>query len=398
MYYLLSRTSDQHFVICARPQHNSQKYALSLSSEKYADGNLLSFLLLDTTHCHLWMFLFDILLDSNKSNVATWEDQKGMFRIRDPTRLAEMWGEKRNRTNMTYEKLSRSLRHYYEKKILRKVPKRKYTYKFNSREILKSYEVQPFYRRSTSNSQAQRNAAAAAAAQQQAASQAQLATVYQTSPTSGQCSPYTPGVTPSPSYHQHHAGFNWNQMPAFPQAWPIAVENPHQSHYQVPTSMAGKQWHLPMQQVYHQSVDQGLIHSPVTQPLAPQYHHMSSAVMPTSQTYQGAESRAAQYMTDMQTAGSPASVPADEKPNLDLIIDNFSSSKTKRSHSLPAITPPSPTFAASNALFNQNNSNSNQNRCRPNSVNSYESSSPDSIYSNDAMFNDIMESLVMEAF
>lgn len=367
------------------------------------------------------MFLFDILLDSNKSNIATWEDQKGMFRIRDPTKLADMWGEKRNRTNMTYEKLSRSLRHYYEKKILRKVPKRKYTYKFNSREILKSYEVQPFYRRSTSNSQAQRNAvqaAAAAAAAAQQANQAQIAAAYQTSPaTSGQCSPYTP----SPSYQHHSAGFNWNHVPAFPHAWPMmeAPQLTHAQHYQMapPQSAAalvGKQWHQQIPPMYHQvrAAEQHLAQAAMNiQPSVPQYHHMTSGAggaggavtVPTSQSSYD-ESRSAGYMAEMQTSSSPAGSVHDEKPNLDLIIENFNN-KSKQSQSLPTITPPSPTFAASNALFNQNNSNSNQMRCRANSVNSYEScsgspdsGSPESMYSNDAMFNDIMESLVMEAF
>ena len=369
-----------------------------------------------------------------------------MFRIRDPTKLAEMWGEKRNRTNMTYEKLSRSLRHYYEKKILRKVPKRKYTYKFNSREILKSYEVQPFYRRSNSNSQAQRNAAAAAAAAaaQQANQAAQMTAAYQTSPASGQCSPYTP----SPSYQHHNAGFNWNHVPAFPHGWPMmeAPQLAHTQHYQL--AAAGKQWQQhQMSPVYQQAraAEQQLMQSamssvPTTSTSAPHYHHMTPVAVQTSLPttaaaaaavmYADSSTRSAgSYMTQHSTPelqqqqtsssiGSPATSIPEEKPNLDLIIENFNN-KAKRSHSLPAITPASPTYASatSNALFNQNNSNSNllqpqqQIRCRANSVNSYESSSsssnptdddsgasPDSIYSNDAMFNDIMESLVMEAF
>ena len=366
-----------------------------------------------------------------------------MFRIRDPTKLAEMWGEKRNRTNMTYEKLSRSLRHYYEKKILRKVPKRKYTYKFNSREILKSYEVQPFYRRSNSNSQAQRNAAAAAAAAAQQANQAaQMTAAYQTSPASGQCSPYTP----SPSYQHHNAGFNWNHVPAFPHGWPMmeAPQLAHTQHYQL--AAAGKQWQQhQMSPVYQQAraAEQQLMQSamssvPTTSTSAPHYHHMTPVAVQTSLPttaaaaavmYGDSSTRSAgSYMTQHSTPelqqqqqtsssiGSPATSIPEEKPNLDLIIENFNN-KAKRSNSLPAITPASPTYASatSNALFNQNNSNSNllqpqqQIRCRANSVNSYESSSsnptdddsgasPDSIYSNDAMFNDIMESLVMEAF
>jgi len=371
--------------------------------------NSFSFDVVDTTHCHLWMFLFDILLDSNKSNVATWEDQKGMFRIRDPTRLAEMWGEKRNRTNMTYEKLSRSLRHYYEKKILRKVPKRKYTYKFNSREILKSYEVQPFYRRSASSSQAQRNAASQG-------NQAQM-NVYQASPSSGQCSPYYSPVTPSPSYHQHH-GFNWNHVQPLPQSWSMSMDSSQMCHqqapngYQVPTSISthGKQWPQPMQFGFQcRPAEQPMAQSPM--PATPVHlpQPYNAGIMqqqqpsPVSSSYQENGS----FLNDLHASASPASLP-DIKPNLSNLMENIDNiiGKTKmcttRANSLPITTDSSATYsAAHNDIYNQNNSNSTQitqSRCRSHSVNSYESSSPDSFYSNDVMFNDIMESLVMEAF
>jgi len=98
----------------------------------------------ETRSNHLWTFLLELLVDENKSDITCWEDKTGTFLIRNPARLAALWGERRNRNNMTYEKLSRSLRHYYEKRILRKVPKRKYTYKFNCREILKTYNQNLF--------------------------------------------------------------------------------------------------------------------------------------------------------------------------------------------------------------------------------------------------------------
>ena len=358
--------------------------------------------LADTTHCHLWMFLFDILLDSNKSNVATWEDQKGMFRIRDPTKLADMWGEKRNRTNMTYEKLSRSLRHYYEKKILRKVPKRKYTYKFNSREILKSYEVQPYYRRST-NSQAQRNSAA-----QVNPTQHVMTPGYQPSPTSSQASPFYSPVTPSPSYHQNHASFNWNQT--LPQGWPKGLDSPQACHqhpspaYHVATSMANpeKQWPQPMLVGFSsRSVEQQIVQSPMAAPTVPPIYTpnlMQANHTTAAQVYQDSH----HFMTDLVN-GEAISMVTEEKPSAGYIMENIDNIINK-SKGMPK-TGPAPAVAAygssHNALYNQNNSNSNhipQTRCRSNSITSYESSSPDSYYSNDAMFNDIMESLVMEAF
>lgn len=95
---------------------------------------------------HLWEFLLELLTDAAYASVVSWENEEGTFCIKNPTELASIWGHRRKRQNMTYEKLSRSLRHYYDKKILRKVPKRKYTYKFNCREILKTYDVPPAFR------------------------------------------------------------------------------------------------------------------------------------------------------------------------------------------------------------------------------------------------------------
>jgi GA-binding protein transcription factor alpha len=49
-----------------------------------------------------------------------------------------MWGERKNRPNMNYEKLSRAIRHYKGGNILSKVPKKRFTYRFvcDLREII----------------------------------------------------------------------------------------------------------------------------------------------------------------------------------------------------------------------------------------------------------------------
>ncbi|VDO09094.1 unnamed protein product [Brugia timori] len=49
--------------------------------------------------------------------------------------MAQLWGERKNNQKMTYEKLSRAMRTYYEKRILVPVPKtglypKKLVYKF----------------------------------------------------------------------------------------------------------------------------------------------------------------------------------------------------------------------------------------------------------------------------
>uniref|UniRef100_A0AC34PUW9 ETS domain-containing protein n=1 Tax=Panagrolaimus sp. JU765 TaxID=591449 RepID=A0AC34PUW9_9BILA len=73
----------------------------------------------------LWEFIRDALKDpSTCPSVVRWEDPiEGVFRIVESEKLARLWGEKKNNTKMTYEKLSRAMRTYYEKQILVPVPK-----------------------------------------------------------------------------------------------------------------------------------------------------------------------------------------------------------------------------------------------------------------------------------
>lgn len=82
-------------------------------------------------HCqYLWEFLHQILLEKQNKYIA-WKNQtKGVFRLLDHNGLARLWGKQKNRKNMTYEKLSRALRYYYSKNILKKVPGQRLTYKF----------------------------------------------------------------------------------------------------------------------------------------------------------------------------------------------------------------------------------------------------------------------------
>ena len=44
----------------------------------------------------------------------------GIFKIEDSVRVAKLWGERKNRPQMNYDKLSRSIRQYYKKGIIRK--------------------------------------------------------------------------------------------------------------------------------------------------------------------------------------------------------------------------------------------------------------------------------------
>lgn len=83
---------------------------------------------------HLWKFLLEILTDRTKMDVIYWVNNmgssEGEFVMAEPEMVAKLWGERKNKPNMTYEKLSRALRYYKGGDILDKVKGKRFTYKF----------------------------------------------------------------------------------------------------------------------------------------------------------------------------------------------------------------------------------------------------------------------------
>ncbi|KAK7878402.1 hypothetical protein WMY93_031032 [Mugilogobius chulae] len=71
---------------------------------------------------HLWQFLRELLLrPHNYSRCIRWlNKEKGIFKIEDSAHVARLWGMRKNRPAMNYDKLSRSIRQYYKKGIIRK--------------------------------------------------------------------------------------------------------------------------------------------------------------------------------------------------------------------------------------------------------------------------------------
>ncbi|CAI2357269.1 unnamed protein product [Caenorhabditis sp. 36 PRJEB53466] len=82
---------------------------------------------------HLWQFIRE-LLDQPKqySACVRWVDRdEGTFKIESSLLLARYWGQRKNRSQMNYDKLSRSLRQYYKKGIIQKPEKKqRLVYKF----------------------------------------------------------------------------------------------------------------------------------------------------------------------------------------------------------------------------------------------------------------------------
>uniref|UniRef100_H2TUM6 ETS variant transcription factor 7 n=1 Tax=Takifugu rubripes TaxID=31033 RepID=H2TUM6_TAKRU len=69
----------------------------------------------------LWDYVYHLLCDNRYQEYIRWEDQDRLvFRVVDPNGLARLWGHHKRRDNMTYEKLSRALRHYYKLNIIKK--------------------------------------------------------------------------------------------------------------------------------------------------------------------------------------------------------------------------------------------------------------------------------------
>ncbi|PVD33523.1 hypothetical protein C0Q70_04779 [Pomacea canaliculata] len=71
---------------------------------------------------HLWQFLKELLEDpDNYHGCIKWTDRsRGIFKIEDSSRVARLWGRRKNRPAMNYDKLSRSVRQYYKKGIIKK--------------------------------------------------------------------------------------------------------------------------------------------------------------------------------------------------------------------------------------------------------------------------------------
>ena len=71
------------------------------------------------SHIHLWQFLKELLSQPTQHGSAIrWLDrQRGVFKIEDSVRVAKLWGKRKNRPAMNYDKLSRSIRQYYRKGI-----------------------------------------------------------------------------------------------------------------------------------------------------------------------------------------------------------------------------------------------------------------------------------------
>ena len=76
----------------------------------------------DGKSLQLWQFLMDLLSKSScYSHVIHWTSQFGEFKLADPDAVSKLWGQCKGKLGMNYDKMSRAMRYYYEKGVLKKV-------------------------------------------------------------------------------------------------------------------------------------------------------------------------------------------------------------------------------------------------------------------------------------
>ncbi|XP_062239861.1 protein C-ets-1-like [Platichthys flesus] len=78
----------------------------------------------------LWQFLLELLTDRSCLSCISWTGDGWEFKLTDPDEVALLWGRRKNKPKMNYEKLSRGLRYYYDKHIIRKTAGKRYVYRF----------------------------------------------------------------------------------------------------------------------------------------------------------------------------------------------------------------------------------------------------------------------------
>ncbi|XP_032673846.1 DNA-binding protein Ets97D [Odontomachus brunneus] len=78
----------------------------------------------------LWQFLLELLTDKEHRDAIQWIGTEGEFKLSQPEAVAQLWGARKNKPSMNYEKLSRALRYYYDGDMISKVHGKRFVYKF----------------------------------------------------------------------------------------------------------------------------------------------------------------------------------------------------------------------------------------------------------------------------
>jgi len=85
----------------------------------------------------LWYFILELLLEPVKySKIIAWTGRDWEFKFIEPDDIAILWGIRKTKHKMNYDKMSRGIRYYYDKKIIKKISHYRYVYEFVCPELL----------------------------------------------------------------------------------------------------------------------------------------------------------------------------------------------------------------------------------------------------------------------
>ncbi|KAK2176265.1 hypothetical protein NP493_669g01005 [Ridgeia piscesae] len=99
---------------------------VTIPSDRTSPGNRTG----NNGQIQLWQFLLEMLTDKDYQEVIHWVGDEGEFKLNNPEMVAQLWGQRKNKPTMNYEKLSRALRYYYDGDMIAKVHGRRFVYKF----------------------------------------------------------------------------------------------------------------------------------------------------------------------------------------------------------------------------------------------------------------------------
>ncbi|KAK0397402.1 hypothetical protein QR680_002115 [Steinernema hermaphroditum] len=132
-----------HTTYCSSYAENSYSNSVMSSSgspQQSAQDSVMSECESEGGPIKLWQFLLE-LLQSNEVNCIEWTNNNPYeFRFTDRVEVARLWGKRKNKPKMNYEKLARSLRYYYGKDMIEKgQPGEKYVYHFTKNLMSKEF-------------------------------------------------------------------------------------------------------------------------------------------------------------------------------------------------------------------------------------------------------------------
>uniref|UniRef100_A0A8C3UTF8 ETS translocation variant 3 n=1 Tax=Catharus ustulatus TaxID=91951 RepID=A0A8C3UTF8_CATUS len=85
----------------------------------------------------LWHFILELLQKEEFRHVIAWQQgEYGEFVIKDPDEVARLWGRRKCKPQMNYDKLSRALRYLLQQEDPAQDQGQRFTYKFNFNKLV----------------------------------------------------------------------------------------------------------------------------------------------------------------------------------------------------------------------------------------------------------------------